>query len=148
MGRKCFPHVLVASVFLIYKVVRGCYVIVPVCLQTSDRVVLFEAVVFDKPFEQILAVRHLLKAGEKARLALTTLVLFDCVTHIWMTTNIRYAVTCLRVGVQDLTDQVLALGTEELGHLIISRHNLLVKIRSLWILEWKVSGYHGIKNNA
>lgn len=147
MSWKCFPHVLVSRVFLIYQVVRGCYVIMPICLQAPDRIVLFKAIILNESFEQILAVGHLLKTGEETRLTLARLVFFDCVTHVGVTTDVGNPVTRLRVGVQDLTDDVFALRAEELGHLVICGHNLLVKIRSLWILKRQITCYHGVKND-
>jgi hypothetical protein len=109
VSRESFPHVLVARVLLVDKMVRCCYVVVSVCLQAPNRIVFFKAVVFNQPFEKILAEGHFLKSREKTRLTLATLVFFDSISHVRVTSNIRYTVASLGVCVQYLTDNVLAL---------------------------------------
>jgi hypothetical protein len=43
-----------------------------------------------------------------------------------VTSNVTYTEACFRVGIQNFRYQVLTLLREELRHLVISRHDLLV----------------------
>ena len=128
--------------------VRRRNVVVSVCLQTADRVVFFEAVVFDGLGEQILAVGHLLQTGEEAWLPGPVLEIFDCFSHERVTSNVTDTIARLRVGVQDLRDQVLALLRQEFRHLIISRHDLLVQVTGFGVLEGQIPGHHGVKDDS
>lgn len=68
--------------------------------------------------------------------------------HIGMVADICDANTGLRVSIEDLLNKVFALRGQELGHLIVSGHNLFVQIRSLWILEGKITCDHGVKDDT
>ena len=100
--------------------------VVAICLQTADRVIFFEAVVLHRLREQILAIRHLLQTGEKTRLPCPVPEIFDSLSHKRVTSNVTYTEACFRVGIQNFRYQVLTLLREELRHLVISRHDLLV----------------------
>ena len=65
-----------------------------------------------------------------------------------MVSDVAYAVALLRVRIQDTPDQVLALGAEELWHRVVSRHDLLVKITRLRVLEGQITTDHGIKHDT
>ena len=65
-----------------------------------------------------------------------------------MTPDVPNTVARLRVRVQDLRDQVLTLLREELRHLIISRHDLLIEVTRLWVFERQIPGHHRVKNDS
>ena len=60
MRAESFSHILVSSVLFVDQVVRSCDVVVPVCLQAADRVIFFEAIIFNQFSEEVLAKRHFL----------------------------------------------------------------------------------------
>ena len=47
-GGEGFAHVSVALVLLVYQVVRGCDVVVPIGFEASDRVLFFELEIVDQ----------------------------------------------------------------------------------------------------
>ena len=56
------PHVLIALIFLVNKMIGRSDVIVSVSFHTTDSILVFELVVIDQPVEKIRHPRHLLKA--------------------------------------------------------------------------------------
>ena len=65
-----------------------------------------------------------------------------------MVSNVRDSDSSFGVGVQYFGDEVLTLRRQELRHLIISTHDLLVEIRSLGVFEGQVTGNHSIEDNS
>jgi hypothetical protein len=121
-------------------------VVMTISFEASDRIIPVEAEVVDQSLQQFLLVRHGLQAWEKTRFPRLGSLLFVSLTHVCMISDLANANTRLWVRVQNPLDKVLAVRREELGHLIVSAHNLFVKVRSLWILERQVSGHHRVKN--
>ena len=54
----------------------------------------------------------------------------------------------LGVRVEDLDNKVLALRRKELGHLVVSSHDLLVEVRGLWVLKGQVASDHGVEDDT
>ena len=65
-----------------------------------------------------------------------------------MVPDLRYSDSSLWICVQNLLYDVFALGREELWHLVISGHDLLVQIGCLGVLERQVACNHGIKDDS
>lgn len=143
-----FAHVSVALVLLVYQVVGGGDVVVPIGFEASDRVLFFKLEVVDQTLQQILCVGHLLQSREEARLT----DLGECVllgtSHVGMIPDFRNANTGLWVSVQDLLNEVLALWRQEFRHLVVSGHDLFVQIGRLWILEGQVPSHHSVENHT
>lgn len=108
--------------------VCGSDVIVSVSFKTSDRILLFKLKVADKTIKKLLGVGHLLETGEKAWLTSLRCEVFLCLSHIDMVSDLRDADARIRIGVQNFANEVLALGGQELGHLVISAHDLFVEV--------------------
>ena len=125
--------------------VRRRYVVVSIRLQAPDRVLLLKLEVIDEALQKLPLEGHLLKAREEAGLALLRQCFFVSCSHVWVVSNVGNANASLRIGVQDLLDEVLALRREELGHLVVRCHDLLVQVRCLGVLEWEVASHHGVE---
>ena len=65
-----------------------------------------------------------------------------------MIPNVGDADSSLRIGVEDLLNEVFALGREKLGHRVLCSHDLFVQVRRLWVFEGQVSGDHGVKDDT
>ena len=65
-----------------------------------------------------------------------------------MVSNVGDADSSFRIGVQYFGDEVLTLRRQELWHLIIGTHDLLVEIRRLGVFEGQVTGNHSIEDNS
>ena len=122
--------------------------IVAIGLEASDRVLLFELEIVDQSLEQVASVRHLLEAGEQAWLTSLSECFLLSSSHVRMVPDLRYPYTRLWICVQNLLYDVFALGGEELGHLVISGHDLLVQVRRLRVLERQIAGHHGVEDDA
>ena len=146
--RKGLSHVSVPLVFLVYQVIGRCYVVVTVSLEASNRVLLLKLEVIDESLEQFACVGHLLEAREKARLTSLGQGVLLGSSHVRMVPNLRDPDTGLGVRVQNLCDDVFALGGEELWHCVISGHDLLVEIGCLGVLKGQVAGDHSVENDA
>ena len=125
-----------------------CDVIVTVSLEASNRVLLLKLEVVDESLQQFACVWHLLEAGEQARLASLGQSIFLSTSHVGMVPNLRNPDASLGVRVQNLSNDVLALRGEELGHLVISGHDFLVEIGRLGVLKGQVASDHGVENDT
>lgn len=128
--------------------IRRCDVVVSIRFQASDAVLLLELEVIYESCEEVSLEGHFLQSWEKTRLShLRHGFLVRC-THVGVATDVLDSNTRLGVRVQDLLNEVLALRREELGHLVIGSHNLLVQIRCLGVLEGEVASDHGVENDT
>jgi len=123
-------------------------VVMTISFEASDRVIPVEAEVVDQSLQKFLLIRHGLQAWEKARFSRLRCLLFVSLTHVGMVSDLANSNTRLWVRVQNSLDKVLAVRRQELGHLIVSAHNLFVKVRSLWIFERQVSCNHRVEYNT
>lgn len=122
--------------------------VVTVSFEASNRVLLLKLEVIDESLQQFACVGHLLEAWEKPRLASLGQGVLLGSSHVRMVPNLRDPDASLWVRVQNLCDDVFALGGEELWHLVISGHNFLVEIGCLGILKRQIAGNHGVENDA
>ena len=65
-----------------------------------------------------------------------------------MIPDLRDPYTSLRVRIQDLLDDVFALGGEELGHLVISGHDLLVEVGRFRVFKGQIACNHGVEDDS
>ena len=132
-------QLLVAS---INQVVAGGDVVVSIVLDALLGVFTVKVKLLDNFAEQLIFHGHLLFAREQS---LITVPVF----HLQgpsVVSDVTNAIALLRVRVKDSPDQVLALGAEEFGHRVISRHDLLVEITRFRVLKRQVATDHCIKD--
>lgn len=84
--------------------------VVSVCLHAPDGVVLFEVVVFDQLVQKLTVKGHLLETRKQTRILAYLCKLWAVHAHKLMRTDVLDSEALLRVSIQNLRDEVFALG--------------------------------------
>lgn len=140
-------HVLVSLVLFVDQVIGGRDVVVSVCLHAPHCIFLLKIVVFDEFRKKLLVPRHLLETGEQTWLTGDLLHSYEICFHEGVAPDILNSESGLGVRIQNLGNEVFALGRQKLRHLVVRAHNLLVEVGSLRILKGQVASYHCVENN-
>ena len=139
-----FLTVLELLVASINQVIAGGNMVVSVVLDTLLAIFTVKVEFFNDFVEQLLLHRHLLFAREQS---LITVPIFH-LKRPGVVSDVANTIALLRVRVENTPNQVLALGTEELGHRVVSGHDFLVQIAGLWVLKRQVAADHGIEHDT
>lgn len=123
--------------------VGGCYTIVSIGFDALSCVILIELLLVHYNAVNILIHWHLLLSREE-----TSHSLFFDLPEPHMIPYFLHRESSLRVGVQNFGKQVLALWRHELGDLVVSTQDLLVKVGGLGILKGQVAAHHGKQHHA
>ena len=102
--------------------------IVSVSFKASDGILFLELKVSNQAIKKVLCVWHLLETREKAWLTRFRKEFFLSLSHVDVVSDLRDANARIWVGIQDFADEVLAFRGQELRHLVVGTHDLLVKV--------------------
>lgn len=122
--------------------------VVTVGLHAADSVLLLELVVLDQFGQQLTVPRHFLDAREEAGLAGDRLNTDQIGFHVGVVADVLDAEAFLGVRIQNLSYEILALGRQEFGHLVISAHDLFVQVRGFGVFKGQIASDHGVEDHT
>lgn len=109
-------------VSFVNKMIASGNVIVSVIFDTFLRILSIKVVFIKQLVEELILNWHFLLTGEKSHISISIFYLQrPCVIS-----NVIYGKSCFRVSIEDSSDEVFALSTQELWKGVLSSHDLFV----------------------